>query len=178
MESAIRNPQSAIFLVGFMASGKSTVGPLLAARLGRRFVDLDLVIEARAGCAIADLVEREGEERFREIETETLREVASHGGTIIAPGGGAITRAENRELMSRLGITVWLDAPFELCWLRIQKDGATRPLAPDEETARSRYEARLELYRNASIRVPINESLSPGDISETTIRCLREVVEE
>jgi len=178
MESAIRNPQSAIFLVGFMASGKSTVGPLLAARLGRRFVDLDLVIEARAGCAIADLIEREGEERFREIETETLREVASHGGTIIAPGGGAITRAENRELMSRLGITVWLDAPFELCWLRIQKDGATRPLAPDEATARARYEGRLELYRQSSIHIPINQSQSPDDISETTIRCLREVVEE
>jgi shikimate kinase len=77
--------------------------------------------------------------------------------------------------MSRLGITIWLDAPFELCWLRIQKDGATRPLAPDEATARSRYEGRLALYRQASIRVPINESLSPCDISETIIRCLREV---
>jgi shikimate kinase len=54
--------------------------------------------------------------------------------------------------MSRLGITIWLDAPFELCWLRIQKDGATRPLAPDEATARSRYEGRLALYRQASIR--------------------------
>ena len=152
-----------------MASGKSTVGPLLAARLGRRFIDLDLVIEARAGCAIADLIEREGEERFREIETGTLREVASHGGTIIAPGGGAITRAENRELMSRLGITVWLDAPFELCWLRIQKDGATRPLAPDEATARARYEGRLALYRQTSIHIPINQSHSPDDVSEIIV---------
>ena len=101
MESAIRNPQSAIFLVGFMASGKSTVGPVLAARLGRRFIDLDRVIEAKVGCAIVELIEREGEERFRELETETLREAASQGGVIIAPGGGAITREENRELMSR-----------------------------------------------------------------------------
>jgi shikimate kinase len=75
--------------------------------------------------------------------------------------------------MSRLGITIWLDAPFELCWLRIQKDGATRPLAPDEATARSRYEARLELYRQASIRVPINQSHSPGDISETIVGKLK-----
>ena len=149
-----------------MASGKSTAGPALAARLDRRFIDLDLIIEAKAGCAIAELIEREGEQRFREIEAETLREAASLSGTIIAPGGVAITRAENRELMSSLGITVWLDAPFELCWLRIQKDGATRPLAPDEATARARYEDRLALYRQAAMRIPINQSHSPEDVSE------------
>ena len=149
-----------------MASGKSTVGPVLAAKLDLEFIDLDPVIEARAGCAIAELIEREGEERFREIETETLREAASRGAAIIAPGGGAITREENRELMSRLGITVWLDAPFDLCWRRIQNDGATRPLAPDEATARARYEGRLSLYRQASIHVPINQFHSPEDVSE------------
>ena len=178
MQSSILNPQSAIFLVGFMASGKSTVGPVLAARLGRRFIDLDRVIEAKAGCAIVELIEREGEERFREMETETLRDAASQSGAIIAPGGGAITREENRELMSRLGITVWLDAPFELCWRRIQNDGATRPLAPDEATARARYEGRLALYRQASIHVPIDHSHSPHYISETIINQLREIAEK
>jgi shikimate kinase len=171
----ILNPQSPVFLLGFMASGKSTVGPLLAAKLGLEFIDLDLVIEARAGCAIADLIKREGEKRFREIETEALREAVSRGGVIIAPGGGAITRDENRELMSRLGITVWLDAPFELCWRRIQKDGATRPLAPDEATARGRYEQRLALYRQAAIHIPINQSHSPDDISERIIEKLNYV---
>lgn len=178
MESAIPESQFAIFLVGFMASGKSTVGPVLAARLGRRFVDLDRVIEAKAGCAIVELIGREGEERFRALETETLREAASQDGAIIAPGGGAITRKENRELMSRLGITVWLDAPFELCWRRIQKDGATRPLAPDEATARARYERRLALYRQASIHILINQSHSPHYISETIINQLREIAEK
>src|SRR5215813_10165369 len=129
MNSPTPESQSAIFLVGFMASGKSTVGPLLAARLDRQFIDLDRVIEAKAGCAIAELIAREGEERFRQIETETLRKVAYRGRAVIAPGGGAITRVENRGLMLRAGITVWLDAPFELCWRRIQQDGATRPLA-------------------------------------------------
>ncbi|HZF41775.1 MAG TPA: shikimate kinase [Blastocatellia bacterium] len=178
MESAIRNPQSAIFLLGFMASGKSTVGPVLAAKLDLEFIDLDLVIEAGAGCAIAELIEREGEERFREIETDTLREAVSRGAAIIAPGGGAITRAENRELMSRLGITVWLDAPFDLCWLRIQKDGATRPLAPDEATARARYEGRLALYQQSSIHIPINESHSPDDVSETIVGKLKSLSDE
>jgi shikimate kinase len=161
-----------------MASGKSTVGPVLAAKLDRRFIDLDRAIEAKVGCAIVEFIRREGEELFRELETETLREAASQRGTIIAPGGGAITREENRELMSRLGITVWLDAPLELCWRRIQNDGATRPLAPDELTAKARYEGRLALYRESSIRIPINQSHSPDDISEIIINQLREVAEK
>ena len=168
-QSRISIPQSPIFLLGFMASGKSTVGPVLAAKLGLEFIDLDMVIEAGAGCAIAELIEREGEERFREMEAELLREAAARGAAVIAPGGGAITREENRELMSRLGITVWLEAPFDLCWRRIQKDGATRPLAPDEATARARYEQRLALYRQASIHIPINQSHSPDNISERII---------
>ncbi len=156
-----------------MASGKSTVGSLLAAKLGRQFIDLDRVIEAKVGCSIVELIAREGEERFRQIETETLREAASSGDAIIAPGGGAITRDENCELMARYGITVWLDAPFELCWRRIQKDGATRPLAPDEASARARYERRLALYRRASIHIPIHESHSPDNVSESITRKLK-----
>src|SRR5262245_20612237 len=174
-ESQTLNSESPIFLLGFMASGKSTVGPLLAAKLDRQFIDLDRVIEAKVDCAVVELIARDGEERFRQIETETLREVASRGGAIIAPGGGAITRAENRELMSRFGITVWLDAPFELCWRRIQQDGATRPLAPNEMSARERYERRAPLYRQASIHIPINETQPPDDISKTIVERLRKV---
>jgi shikimate kinase len=158
-----------------MASGKSTVGPVLAAKLGLEFIDLDLVIEAMAGCAIAELIEREGEERFREIEAELLREAAARAAAVIAPGGGAITREENRELMSRFGITVWLDAPFDLCWRRIQKDGATRPLAPDEVTARARYEQRAPLYQQALIHIVIIESHSPYGISDAIIGKLNEL---
>jgi hypothetical protein len=65
-----------------------------------------------------------------------------------------------------------------LCWRRIQNDGATRPLAPDELTAKARYEGRLALYRQASIHAPINQSHSPDDISETIINQLREVAEK
>jgi shikimate kinase len=159
--------ESQIFLVGFMASGKSTIGPLLAAKLDRPFIDLDPVIEARTGQTIADLIESEGEERFRRIETDTLRETVRGGIAVIAPGGGAITRPENRELMS--GIIVWLDSPFELCWLRIQQDRIVRPLAPDRESARARYEQRQSIYQHNSIRIEISEDRSPGEIVDQII---------
>jgi shikimate kinase len=158
-----------------MASGKSTVGPLLAAKLDRKFIDLDHLIEVKVDCSIAELIAREGEERFRQIESETLREEASRKAAVIAPGGGAITRRENRELMSRLGVTLWLDAPFELCWRRIQQDGATRPLASDEASAKARYEQRLPLYRQAAIRIPINESQAPNEIAEAIIKTLQTI---
>ncbi|MBO0720866.1 MAG: shikimate kinase [Blastocatellia bacterium] len=159
--SRIENLEPHIFLVGFMASGKSTIGPLLAVALDRPFIDLDPLIEARTGRTIAQLIASEGEDRFRRIETEILRETAEGAPAVIAPGGGAATRAENRDLMSNSGIIVWLDTPFELCWLRIQSDRTVRPLAPDKESARTRYEQRLPLYRHNSIQIRTDEDLHP-----------------
>jgi shikimate kinase len=168
-QSAIRDPQSAIFLVGFMASGKSTVGPVLAARLNRPFIDLDHLIEADLNCTIAELIAREGEEKFRRLETEILRQTVQGEPAVIAPGGGAITRIENRELMAQSGIMIWLDAPFELCWRRIQMDETVRPLAPNEATARERYLQRLPLYRSALIQIGIGYSQPPEEIAELIV---------
>jgi shikimate kinase len=168
----IPNLKSQIFLVGFMASGKSTVGPVLAEQLRRPFIDLDRLIEAKAGCTIFELINRAGEERFRQLETQTLAETSRGEPAVIAPGGGAITRAENRALMEDHGIPVWLDAPFELCWQRIQQDGVTRPLAPDEATARARYEQRLPLYQAASIHIAIQDTQSAAEIAA---ECLRQL---
>jgi shikimate kinase len=166
--------ETALFLVGFMACGKTTVGPALAARLGRRFVDIDPLIVAQTGHSIAELITREGEERFRRIEAETLRQTAQQPGVVIAPGGGAITREENRALMAASGVTIWLDAPFELCWQRIALDsgeqGANpRPLAPNESAARARYEQRLPLYTQAACHVSIRESQTPDEIADAII---------
>lgn len=161
--------QSQIFLIGFMACGKSTVGTVLAEALDRPFVDLDVEIEANVGCTIAELVAREGEERFRQIETEMLRMAAQGDPAVIAPGGGAVTRTENCELMLHFGKTIWLDAPFELCWERIRRDQVVRPLAPDEATARARYAERLPLYRQAAIRVTIGQPQNPSEIAAVII---------
>ncbi len=165
MNSAFSIQHSAIFLVGFMASGKTTVGAALASLLDRRFIDLDEWIVARAGCSIADLIAREGEERFRQMETEALREAAGSS-AVIAPGGGAITRGENRAVMTRAGVMIWLDAPFELCWQRIQQDEVVRPLAATEKAARERYLQRLPLYQQAQVRIVINSHQTPEEIAK------------
>lgn len=155
-----------------MACGKSTTGEALALKLGRSFIDLDKQIEAHTDRTIADLIEKEGEERFRQIETEALRKVAHAPAVVIALGGGAITRLDNRQLMEIAGLTIWLDAPFELCWQRIQQDRTVRPLAPTEDEARARYLERLPLYQQAKLRIPVNESQSTDDLVEAIIRQL------
>ncbi len=172
MEPEIQIPQLPFFLIGFMACGKSTTGEALAAKLGRSFIDLDKQIEALTEQTIADLIEQEGVARFRQIETEALRKVAHAPAVVIALGGGAMTRPENRQLMERAGLTVWLDAPFEVCWQRIQNDNIVRPLAPTEDEARARYVKRLPLYNQAKIRIKVNASQSTDDLVEAIIRQL------
>ena len=154
-----------IFLVGFMGSGKTTVGEALARFLNRSFIDLDRLIEARANETIAELIARDGEARFRELETSLLREIAGSASVVVSLGGGAFTREINRELIEGLGLSVWLDAPFELCWRRVEIDPTVRPLAPDEATARSLYAARLGMYQGARFRVAVDENSSEQEIA-------------
>jgi shikimate kinase len=169
---ATNHQPSTIFVVGFMASGKTSVGRALAALTARPFVDLDQVVEARAGCTIAELIAREGEAKFREVETECLRRAAGETGAVVALGGGAFTREVNREVVSASGVSVWIDAPFELCWRRITGDATVRPLAPNEEAARRRYDERRALYSLARVRVQISEQQSPDDIARVILKAL------
>jgi shikimate kinase len=170
--SAIRHLNAPIFLTGFMGSGKSTVGEALSDLLGRPFIDLDTRIEAKADRSIPDIISSDGEEHFRQLESEALREAVKMGATVIALGGGAILPAENRELISSHGVSVWLDTPFELCWQRIQNDGHIRPFALDEATARARYEQRLPLYRQSSLHITAGASESPADLAAEILRQL------
>ena len=91
---------------------------------------------------------------------------------IVALGGGAFARAENRELIRRVGVSVWLDAPFELCWRRILEHDIARPLAPDEASARARYEARLPLYGQSDVRIEVSAAMSAEEIVELIIERL------
>ena len=161
-----------LFLVGFMASGKTTVGPVLAAQLGVPFTDLDRLIEEENGATIATIIGRDGEESFRQMETATLRQAIEKMPGVIAPGGGAITRSENRRLMADHGTVIWLDAPFELCWERIGTDKVVRPLATDEVSARARYEQRQPLYEESPLRIAVTAGLTPDQIARTIVQSL------
>ena len=124
-----------------MGSGKTTIARELGRALNCRAIDVDALISEREKRSPGKIITESGEDEFRRIETETLAQVLleeSPGVTtrIMALGGGAWTLQRNRDLISRhQGFTVWIDAPFEVCWQRIQASDATRPLAPSRETA-------------------------------------------
>ena len=158
-----------IYLVGFMGCGKTTVGSELAAELGYVFVDLDDLVIASAGMTIAELIERRGEPEFRAIETRELTQISSGQKTVIALGGGAYVSAENREIVEGTGISVWLDAPFELCWERIVADTVIRPLAPGREIAEARFESRRDVYSQSAVRVRVEASKSVRELAREII---------
>jgi shikimate kinase len=147
-----------------MGAGKSTVGPLLAARLGVRFVDLDREIEAKAGLTVRELFEAEGEAGFRARESHALRLLANED-AVIALGGGALARPANLELVLASGTLVWLDAPDEELLARIG-DPTSRPmLADDPKATLARLRAeRQPQYSNAQLHVD-TRGLSPEDVA-------------
>ncbi|MFB3828686.1 MAG: shikimate kinase [Bryobacteraceae bacterium] len=145
-----------IFLVGFMGSGKTTVGRLLAERLGWPFADVDDDIEARERTTITEIFAARGEEEFRRVETEAIRErvraVCTGMPMVVALGGGAFARPENRALLRDHGITVWLDCALETLQARVA--GAEhRPLARDPARFAELYGERAESYARADFRV-------------------------
>lgn len=152
-----------IVIVGFMGCGKTTVGRALAQRLGCDMIDLDSFITERAGRTPAEIIEEDGEPAFREIETHALCDALKmDDARVIALGGGAWTIEANRKLVAEQDyLSVWLDAPFDLCWKRITESGTTRPLAPDRGSARELYESRRASYELASLRIEANEDHSP-----------------
>jgi shikimate kinase len=148
-----------IYLVGFMACGKTTVGRLLADSLGWRFVDIDEDIEQQARMPISEIFELQGEAQFRRLEADVIaarvRRIERGEPTVVALGGGAFARPENFRLVSANGVSIWLDCPLEILLKRIAGD-TQRPLARDLEQFKELYEARLPAYRQADFRVPVS----------------------
>lgn len=160
--------QKRIVILGFMGSGKSTVARALARRLNSNMVDLDEMIAQTAGRSPAQIIKENGELAFREIETRALRTVLQdEGAPVVSLGGGAWTLEKNRALIAEYNATtVWLDAPFSLCWRRILRSGEERPLAPSEHEAQTLYEQRREAYRCADLHVVASEMKSPDEIAQ------------
>jgi shikimate kinase len=146
-----------------MGCGKSNVARELARRLDVRMIDLDDQITAHEGHTPAQLINGAGEPAFRAIETNTLRELLETGAAgVIALGGGAWIERANRDLIDQYGcISVWLDAPFAVCWERISASADERPLGKTKEQAEARYNLRKPIYALAKIHVPVdgNENL-------------------
>lgn len=137
-----------IFLIGPMGSGKSALGKILAERLDMKFYDTDVLIEESCGADIAWIFDIEGEEGFRKRETKILQEFAESENIILATGGGAILKPENREFLKQKGWCVFINLDINEQWRRL-KNTKDRPLLMTKD-ARSKLEqinkSRLELY--------------------------------
>jgi shikimate kinase len=145
-------PRRPVFLIGMMGAGKTTVGRLLAAALQYEFLDCDAELERRAGVRVATMFELEGEEGFRERESQLLEELTRRPGVVLATGGGAVLRPQNRAWLNTRGVAIFLDASAAEIERRTRHD-TSRPLlkTPDRH---ARIEAllaqRLPLYRETA----------------------------
>jgi len=155
-----------IYLTGFMGCGKTTVGPLLARRLGAPFVDLDREIELRAGMTVREIFARQGEPAFRQMETEALRGTLALPDVVVALGGGTLTFEGNARLVGANGLSVWLNLPFATIAARIGGRGKTdRPLFKDGSQALALYRERLPVYRRSDLTVDIAPEEGPEEIA-------------
>jgi len=159
-----------IYLVGFMAAGKTTVARALASRLGWRADDVDELIEARERRTVADIFAQRGEPYFRVLERDILRLLLPLRHLVVATGGGTFMDPDNRAAINMDGVSVWLDVPFEELLARIPADGR-RPLAADRTQLERLYAIRQTAYANARVRVDAGGA-RPDEVAERIIEAL------
>jgi shikimate kinase len=159
----------ALALLGFMGSGKSTVGTLVAARTGAPYRDLDAMIEERCGMTIAELFDRRGEPAFRDLEARVLPDALTPG-AVVALGGGTPLRDANWALIRERAVTVWLEAPLPLLLARTASRDGERPLLRDRDEVQLRalLASREARYGEADHR--LDGSGTPEDVAEEVCR--------
>ena len=168
---------SPIFLIGYMASGKTTLGRALAAATGRRFIDLDEYIEASAGKTISQIFAEDGESHFRETESRSLVELIDNpdrSNLIIACGGGTPCFGDNMSMMNGAGLTVWLTAPIEVIVRRLVAERSARPLVSKlsdggelENYVAENLQRRAPHYGKAHKRFDSSKLESESEIAES-----------
>lgn len=141
-----------VYLVGFMAAGKTSAARMLGSRLGWRVEDVDELVEARERLTVADIFARYGEPYFRAAERDILKLLFPLRNTIVATGGGTFVDQENRAAMNLDGVSIWIDAPFPEILRRLPADG-TRPLAADVSHLERLYHLRSAAYQQAHVRI-------------------------
>lgn len=157
-----------LWLVGMMGSGKTTVGRIVAERLGLPFHDTDEDVEEASGRTVAELF-ADGEEGFRDAEAEVVRSLAGER-TVVACGGGVVLDEDNVDVLRAGGLVVWLDAPVDVLMARVG-EGAGRPLLegdPAAELARIAAERRERYEAAAHVRVDATHD-DPGETAEEVI---------
>ena len=165
-----------LVLIGFMGAGKSTVGRLLAATLGWRFVDTDTEIQKKHGCTVAEMFAEHGEGHFRNRGSVALARALGQTGVVIAVGGGAPEILTNRLLLEQTSgtVVVFLDAPFDVLFDRcvLQEGAEIRPVLLDPLAAAERYGLRLPFYRrSAKLCIP-----TAGQRPEETAKHVLELI--
>lgn len=141
-----------MYLVGFMAAGKTTVARALARRLDWRVIDIDEVVEQREHMPVADIFAKHGESYFRIAERDALTQQLGVPHVVVATGGGTFVDPQNRSMINADGLSIWLDIPLERALARVPVDGR-RPLAADREAFERLYHLRRAAYQQAHIRV-------------------------
>jgi len=161
------NSQQKTVLTGFMGVGKSTVARHLSHLLKCEKIDLDAFIEAGEKRTIAQIINEEGEARFREIETENLQKILQSDARIIALGGGAWTIEKNRRLIKQCKCTtIWLESTFDHCWRNIKFSRRERPLAKNKRSARKLFEERQKFYCLADWHFIVKPELNSYELAK------------
>lgn len=169
-----------IILIGYRGSGKSTVGPLLADRLGYACVDADTRLQRREGRTIKDIFDRDGEPAFRDLESELLKDLVAGDRQVLALGGGVVLRRENRDVLRNAGFVVWLAAEVDTLRERIEADAATATARPNLTASGGRDEIvallaqREPLYRACADLVLDTTHASPEELVEAIITRLND----
>ncbi len=148
-----RKNKMRVYLIGFMCSGKTIVGSLLASQLNYSFIDLDKEIEKKEGLNIPEIFSRKGESYFRKVELETLKEISEKDNVVISTGGGLGANIEALEFMKRRGKTVWIDIDFTTFLERCSGDKNRPLLKKPLRELKELFEKRKKVYRLADIKV-------------------------
>lgn len=171
------NTAKSIVLVGMMGAGKSSVGRALERRTGLTRLDTDEMVAARFGMSISEIFEKDGEEKFRDAETETLRNLAPDRAAIIVTGGGIILRPENVDLLKRLGAIVWLNGDETTLFERASRRNARPLLQKDDPRAifSELLRKRAPIYRTAADFEIDTSNLTHDQVAETILIKMEEL---
>jgi shikimate kinase len=167
-----------IYLIGMMGSGKSTIGPLLAEKLGYGFLDTDPTIEKLVDRSIVKIFQTVGEPEFRQIETQVLAEVSAYIRLVVATGGGIPVKQENWNHLHQ-GLVIWLDPHVDLLIERLQGD-TTRPILDNPDDLQSKLDQilteRRDRYAEADIHIPITQNLTSEEIIDRILTAIPTVL--